>query len=65
VGREVHCWVREPLDGRRELTGVLVAVTPESLTVEEAGSGPCAVPRRLLSKARLEPAVFKKRQGGS
>jgi hypothetical protein len=44
---------------------VLVAVTPESLTVEEAGGAPCAVPRRLLSKARLEPALFKKRQGGS
>ena len=65
VGREVHCWVREPLDGRRELTGVLVEVTPESLTVAEAGGMPCAVPRRLLSKARLVPALFKKKQGAT
>jgi Uncharacterized protein conserved in bacteria len=65
VGREVHCWVREPLDGRRELTGVLVEVTPESLTVAEAGGMPYAVPRRLLSKARLVPALFKKQQGAT
>ena len=65
IGREVRCWVREPVDGRREVLGVLSAVTPESLTVTEAGGEARAVPRRLLSKARLEPALFKRKQGGS
>jgi hypothetical protein len=40
-------------------------VTPETLTVTEPGGAPRAVPRRLLSKARLEPALFKRKQGGS
>ena len=44
---------------------MLVAVTPEALTVSEVGGGALAVPRRLLSKARLEPGVFKRKQGGS
>jgi hypothetical protein len=57
--------VREPVDGRRELLGVLSAVTPEALTVTEAGGTACAVPRRLVSKARLEPALFKRKQDAS
>jgi hypothetical protein len=42
-----------------------VSVTPEALTVSEAGGGAFAVPRRLLSKARLVPALFKRKQGAS
>ena len=56
VGKEVRCWLREPLDGRRELPDVLVAVTPEALTVAEAGRTTAEVPRRLLTKARLGAA---------
>src|SRR4029453_14117906 len=37
IGREGPCWVREPVDGRRELSGVLSALSPETLTVTEAG----------------------------
>ena len=65
VGKEVRCWVREPLEGRRELAGVLVAVTPEALTVAEAGQVTQAVPRRLLDKARLVPVLFPRKQGRS
>jgi ribosome maturation factor RimP len=63
VGKEVRCWVREPLEGRRELAGVLVAVTPEALTVAETGQATQAVPRRLLDKARLVPVLFPRKQG--
>jgi ribosome maturation factor RimP len=63
VGKEVRCWVREPLEGRRELAGVLVAVTPEALTVAESGQAAHAVPRRLLDKARLVPVLFSRKQG--
>ena len=63
VGKEVRCWVREPLEGRRELAGVLVAVTPEALSVAEAGQATQAVPRRLLDKARLVPVLFGRKQG--
>jgi ribosome maturation factor RimP len=63
VGKEVRCWMREPLDGRRELAGLLVSVTPEVLTVEEAGQATQSVPRRLLDKARLVPELFPRKQG--
>lgn len=63
IGRDVHCWMAEPLDGRTELRGRLLAVSPTALTLEEhAGSDgagpPREVPRRLVTKARLEVALF-------
>src|SRR5258705_10313510 len=35
VGRDVHCWVGEPMDGRTEFSGKLLEVSPGALTLEE------------------------------
>jgi ribosome maturation factor RimP len=53
TGRVVRVWTREPVDGRRELLGRLVAVDEEALTLAEV-SGPRRLPRALVTKARLE-----------
>jgi ribosome maturation factor RimP len=53
VGKRVHVWTREPVDGQRELVGRLVAIDADFLTLAEA-AGPRQVPRTLLAKARLE-----------
>ena len=68
IGRDVHCWVATPLDGRTEFSGRLMAVSPIALTLEEhagsehAGSDGAGqrreVPRRLVTKTRLEVPVF-------
>jgi len=62
VGRDVHCWVSEPVDGRLELSGRLVEVLPGALTLEETTGARREVPRRLVTKARLELAAFGRAQ---
>jgi ribosome maturation factor RimP len=54
VGRDVRCWVREPLEGRRELTGRLVGASAAALTLAEGEGRTTDVPRALVTKARLE-----------
>jgi len=56
IGRDVHCWVREPVEGRTEFSGRLLAVSPGALTLQEAVGTPREVPRGLVTKARLELA---------
>lgn len=58
VGRDVHCWVAEPVEGRTEFSGKLVAVSPGALTLEETAGMRREVPRRLVTKARLEVVAF-------
>jgi ribosome maturation factor RimP len=58
VGREVHCWVAEPVEGRTEFSGRLLAVSPATLTVEEPVGIRHELPRRLVTKARLEVVAF-------
>ena len=53
VGRRVHLWTREPVDGRREFVGQLVDVGETSLGL--AGpDGSSRIPRALVTKTRLE-----------
>ncbi len=55
TGRLVRVWTREPVDGRRELSGRLVLVDEGALLVAPAApDGPVQVPRSLLAKVRLE-----------
>jgi len=61
VGKQVHFWLREPVDGRIELSARLAGVGPDSLTVETA-SGSVAVPREAVQKARLEAELPWPRQ---
>jgi len=56
VGKDVRCWVREPVEGRRELTGRLLAATPTGLTLGEPDGRTVDVPRVLVTKARLDIA---------
>lgn len=58
IGRDVHCWVSEPVDSRREFSGRLLDVSPGVLTLEDQAGGRREVPRRLVTKARLELAAF-------
>jgi len=53
VGRQVRCWLREPRQGRTEVAGRLVGVSPEALTLAGPGGGTEVVPRGLLARVRL------------
>ena len=56
VGKDVRCWLREPVNGQREVAGRLAAVSATQLTVHEPEGGAVQVPRALVSKTRLEPS---------
>jgi len=58
VGRDVHCWVTEPVEGRTEFSGKLLAVSPGALTLEETVGARREIPRRLVTKTRLEVMAF-------
>jgi ribosome maturation factor RimP len=53
AGRLVRVWTREPVDGRREVSGRLVLVDDAGLTLATA-DGPRRIARDLVSKARLD-----------
>ena len=63
VGRDVHCWVGEPVDGRTEFSGRLVDVSPAALMLEEDAGTRREVPRRLVTKARLQLQAFGRTKG--
>jgi ribosome maturation factor RimP len=63
VGRDVHCWVGEPVDGRTEFAGRLVDVSPAALMLEEDAGTRREVPRRLVTKARLQLQAFGRTKG--
>ena len=52
-GRLVRVWTREPVEGRRELSGRLALVDEAALTLATP-DGPHRVPRNLVTKTRLE-----------
>lgn len=53
VGRRVHVFTREPVEGRWEFVGRLEEVGEAFLTLAEVAGGR-QVPRALLTKVRLE-----------
>jgi len=61
TGKEVRCVLREPVEGRSELSGVLLAVSPEDLTVQDAEGRTHALRRELVARARLVPDVKMRR----
>ena len=63
VGKEMRCWLREPLDGRREFSGRLVAVSGTELSWRSRTDGRREVPRALVTKARLDLAFVRPRRG--
>ena len=60
VGKDVRCWVREPVDGRLEFAGRLEGAGPERLAIAAPDGGTAEVPRALLTKARLDPPFRRK-----
>ena len=56
--RLVRCWVGEPLDGQTEFAGRLLEVSPSALMLEEGAGTRREVPRRLVTKARLQLQAF-------
>jgi ribosome maturation factor RimP len=63
VGRNVHCWVGEPVDGRTEFAERLMDVSPAALMLEEGAGTRREVPRRLVTKARLQLQAFGRTKG--
>jgi ribosome maturation factor RimP len=61
MGRQIRCWLREPREGRTEVVGRLVGVSPEALTLVGPGGDTEILPRGLLTRVRL---VFEGRQAG-
>lgn len=58
MGREVRCWVREAVEGRTEFSGRLLSWSAERVTLAGSEGQTSDVPRRLVTKARLEPSLF-------
>jgi ribosome maturation factor RimP len=61
VGKDIRCWVREAVEGRTEFSGRLLGVSAEEIVVEAPEGGTHALPRRLLTRARLVPDLPGKR----
>ena len=55
LGEAVRAELREPLDGRRKLTGTIEGVDEESLHIDVEGLGCVSVPRLEIKKANLVP----------
>jgi len=64
VGKEVRCWVREPIDGHTEFFGRLVAASATMLTLEGPEGQAYDLPRTVVSKARLEPQLARPQRMG-
>jgi ribosome maturation factor RimP len=64
VGKEIRCWVREPMEGRTEFFGRLAGVSAATLSLEQPDGGARELPRRLVTKARLVPAFHRPKQVG-
>ena len=60
VGKDVRCWVREPVEGRVEFAGRLEAAGPERLAIAAPDGQTAEVPRALVTKARLDPPFRRK-----
>jgi ribosome maturation factor RimP len=61
VGKDLSCWLRDPVDGRRELTGRLMAVSATDLTLAGTDGRTIEVPRAAVSRARLDFAFGRPR----
>jgi ribosome maturation factor RimP len=64
VGKDVRCWVREPVKGRTEFSGRLLTVSATALTLEGSDAQIEEVPRALVTKARLVPALGRLKHAG-
>jgi ribosome maturation factor RimP len=63
VGRLVRCWVREPVEGRREFAGRLLGSDAEQMVLEGADGQLIRLLRGQVTKARLDPKLPQRGQG--
>jgi len=61
TGKDVKCWLREAVDGRNELSGLLAEVRLEEIVLREPDGVERAVARRDLVRARLVPDLRMRR----
>lgn len=61
IGKDVRCWLREPVDGRTEMVGVLVQAGPEDLALRHPDGAVRTLARRLVARARLVPDLRMRR----
>ena len=61
TGKDVRCWLREAIDGRTELAGVLAEVRPEEIVVRDPDGVARTVARRHVARARLVPDLRMRR----
>lgn len=55
VERNVHIWTKEPIDGKREVSGRLCNFSDDKLTIKGTEKDIIEIPFSMVSKARLEP----------
>ena len=61
TGKAVRCWVSQAVDGRTEFTGQLKRFTDDLISLEGSDGRLQELPRRLVTKARLEPDLARRR----
>lgn len=61
TGKTIRCWVSQAVDGKTEFTGQLRRVTDDLISLEGSGGHLQELPRRLVTKARLEPDFARRR----
>jgi ribosome maturation factor RimP len=61
TGKTIRCWVSQAVDGKTEFTGQLRRVTDDLISLEGSGGHLHELPRRLVTKARLEPDFARRR----
>jgi len=64
VGKDVRCWVREPVLGRTEFSGRLLGVSETTLQLEEPEGRTQEVPRAMVTKTRLVPSFGRPTRAG-
>ena len=60
-GKKIRCWVTGSPDGRTEFAGRLTDVTEAVVRLEGPDGAPAELPRRSVTKARLELAFPRSR----
>jgi ribosome maturation factor RimP len=61
IGKDVRCWLREPVDGHTEIEGVLVQAGPEDLTLRGLDGAVRTLARGIVVRARLVPDLRMRR----
>ena len=61
IGKDVRCWLREPVDGRTEAEGVLVQAGAEDLTLRGPDGAMRTLARGIVARARLVPDLRMRR----